>query len=64
MVLQCAVLIAVFVVLHLVDMDASANAKSVCTHIRDGLIYAMIGATALSGLQYVWKAVLLLREPA
>ena len=29
--------------------------------VRDGLIYAMIGATALSGLQYLWRAALLLK---
>jgi hypothetical protein len=28
---------------------------------RDGLIWAMLLATLLSGLQYVWRAALLLR---
>lgn len=62
--LQCAALLAVFVVLHLIDSGMSADVITFFTHARDALIYAMIGATALSGLQYLWRAAWLLREPA
>jgi CDP-diacylglycerol--glycerol-3-phosphate 3-phosphatidyltransferase len=48
MVLQCAALIAIFVALE--------STTEVFVKIRDGLIYAMLGATALSGLQYLWRA--------
>jgi CDP-diacylglycerol--glycerol-3-phosphate 3-phosphatidyltransferase len=59
MVLQCAALIAIFVVLGLQDPDANLGFLG---RLRDGLIYAMLGATALSGLQYLWRAAGLLRE--
>jgi hypothetical protein len=29
--------------------------------VRDGLIYAMLVATAFSGLQYLWRAASLLK---
>lgn len=48
--LQSAALVAVFVV-ELLPPAAEALAVA-----RDGLIYAMVAATALSGLQYFWKA--------
>jgi CDP-diacylglycerol---glycerol-3-phosphate 3-phosphatidyltransferase len=56
MVLQCAALLGVFLVLALNGRDASADALTILERVRDGLIYAMIAATALSGLQYVWRA--------
>ncbi len=51
--LQCAALFAIFVFLH-----ARTDFLAV---VRDVLIYAMLAATALSGLQYLWKAAALLR---
>ena len=33
-----------------------------CDHVRDGLIWAMLGATALSGAQYLWRAAHLLKS--
>jgi CDP-diacylglycerol--glycerol-3-phosphate 3-phosphatidyltransferase len=54
MVLQCAALIAVFVQLWL-----AADVR--LEMVRDVLIYAMLAATALSGLQYLWKAALLFK---
>lgn len=48
MVLQCAALIAIFMYL---EWKADW-----LVHVRDGFIWAMIGATALSGLQYLWRA--------
>jgi CDP-diacylglycerol--glycerol-3-phosphate 3-phosphatidyltransferase len=61
--LQCAALIAVFVYLHSVTLDDEAY-QDFFAMVRTGLVYAMLGATVLSGLQYLWRAVLLLKtEP-
>jgi CDP-diacylglycerol--glycerol-3-phosphate 3-phosphatidyltransferase len=62
--LQCAALFGVFAVLGVVEASASDGVTAFLTHVRDGLIYAMIGATALSGLQYLWRAALLLQRAA
>ncbi len=48
--LQSAALVAVFVV------ELRPPAAEALAVARDGLIYAMVAATALSGLQYFWKA--------
>jgi len=53
MVLQCAALIAIFIALH--------TPATALLWIRDILIYAMLTATALSGLQYLWRAFSILR---
>jgi CDP-diacylglycerol--glycerol-3-phosphate 3-phosphatidyltransferase len=53
--LQCAAVIAIFVVLLAYTPFLAA--------VRDGLIYAMLAATLLSGLQYLWRAAMLLRNP-
>jgi CDP-diacylglycerol--glycerol-3-phosphate 3-phosphatidyltransferase len=53
--LQCAALIAILLVKCLGD------AGGFLTAVQIGLIYAMLVATALSGLQYLWRALLLLR---
>jgi CDP-diacylglycerol--glycerol-3-phosphate 3-phosphatidyltransferase len=64
MVLQCAALIAIFVALKVPDWvgDPTLGAARIFAWVRDGLIYAMLAATALSGLQYLWKAASLLRH--
>jgi CDP-diacylglycerol--glycerol-3-phosphate 3-phosphatidyltransferase len=54
MVLQCAGLFAIFVYLRV--------ETTVFLVIRDVLIYAMLVATAFSGLQYLWRAAALLRH--
>lgn len=59
--LQCAALFAIFVALGVTAGGASEGTQVFFSRIRDGLIYAMIGATALSGLQYLWRAALILR---
>ncbi len=59
MVLQCAALIAIFIAL-----EAPAWAPAAVPAlgwIRDALIWAMLAATAWSGLAYLWKAASLLR---
>jgi CDP-diacylglycerol--glycerol-3-phosphate 3-phosphatidyltransferase len=60
MVLQCAALIAIFGALALRDADSS-NLKSAADGLRIVLIWAMLVATAVSGIQYLWRAAVLLR---
>jgi CDP-diacylglycerol--glycerol-3-phosphate 3-phosphatidyltransferase len=60
--LQCAALIAIFVELWLRPaVSAESGAAWFLRTARDGLVWAMVIATALSGLQYLWKAARLLR---
>ncbi len=54
MALQCAALMAIFVALQLLPHAFFQGAAA-------ALIYAMVIATALSGLQYLWKATALLK---
>jgi len=63
MTLQCAVLFAIFVVQ---DLPAWAEVGlapwlPLLTGLRDGCIYAMLLATALSGVQYLYRAAALLK---
>ena len=60
MTLQCAALFAVFVVFDLRNADQTLDPT--LKQIRDLLIWAMLAATALSGLQYLWRAFALLRK--
>ena len=53
--LQCAALIAILVVL------ACGTSNGFFRGVQVGLIYAMLVATALSGLQYLWRALVLLK---
>jgi len=66
MVLQCAALFAIFGSLWTKPTDDAApifseNFVGFIESVRDGLIWAMLAATALSGLQYLWRASSLLR---
>jgi CDP-diacylglycerol---glycerol-3-phosphate 3-phosphatidyltransferase len=54
--LQCAALIAILIVL------ATGATNAFLTIAEIALIYAMLVATALSGLQYLWRALILLRS--
>jgi CDP-diacylglycerol---glycerol-3-phosphate 3-phosphatidyltransferase len=56
MTLQCAALLAI---LYVLSLGASAGPWAA---VQAGLIWAMLIATALSGLQYLWRAMVLLRE--
>ncbi len=56
MVLQCAAVIAIFIVL----LDQAP--APVLVYIRNGLIYVMLLATILSGVQYIWRGAMLLRN--
>src|SRR5262249_19728540 len=51
--LQSAALIAIFLVPMFPE---ESTAHAVCADLRNGFIYAMVGATALSGGQYLWRA--------
>jgi CDP-diacylglycerol---glycerol-3-phosphate 3-phosphatidyltransferase len=55
MVLQCAALLTIFLALQMPD-------EVLLLWARTGLVYAMLAATALSGLQYLWRAAHLLRN--
>jgi CDP-diacylglycerol--glycerol-3-phosphate 3-phosphatidyltransferase len=59
MTLQCAALLAILCVLA---VGATGEPAGLWAVIQLGLIWAMLAATALSGLQYVWRALVLLRE--
>jgi CDP-diacylglycerol--glycerol-3-phosphate 3-phosphatidyltransferase len=54
MVLQCAALFAIFLALY--------EKNDVFDWARDILIWSMLMATALSGLQYLWRAFALLKK--
>jgi CDP-diacylglycerol--glycerol-3-phosphate 3-phosphatidyltransferase len=54
MILQCGALFAIFVALQ--------APTELFDWIRDGFIYAMLAATALSGLQYLGRAWMMVRE--
>jgi CDP-diacylglycerol--glycerol-3-phosphate 3-phosphatidyltransferase len=61
--LQCAALFGIFTALYLVqEQERFAALVQPVQMLRDGLIYAMLGATALSGLKYLWRAALLLKS--
>jgi CDP-diacylglycerol--glycerol-3-phosphate 3-phosphatidyltransferase len=57
--LQCATVIAIF--LSLGGTAWFPDLAHPCAVARDGLIYAMLAATLLSGLQYLWRAAALYR---
>lgn len=59
--LQCGALFAVFTYLWIRETEASASVISAFGIIRDGCIWSMLAATALSGMQYLWKAASLLK---
>jgi CDP-diacylglycerol--glycerol-3-phosphate 3-phosphatidyltransferase len=74
MVLQCAALLFIFLYLaYLVgfDLRLADSGPSLLVNqtnrlwasvVRDILVYAMTAITILSGLQYLWRATVLLRE--
>src|SRR5438105_3442958 len=50
--LQCAALFGIFTYLYLHERGASEGVDQFFAMVRDSLIYAMLVATALSGVQY------------
>jgi CDP-diacylglycerol--glycerol-3-phosphate 3-phosphatidyltransferase len=61
MVLQCAALISIFISLYAFSLDLPISGKQFFAVAGTALIWAMLTATALSGLQYLWRAALLLK---
>jgi CDP-diacylglycerol---glycerol-3-phosphate 3-phosphatidyltransferase len=61
MVLQCGALLAIFVALWVREAGAGESVRGGFDLLRDVFIYGMLAATALSGLQYLWRAALLLK---
>jgi CDP-diacylglycerol---glycerol-3-phosphate 3-phosphatidyltransferase len=61
MVLQCAALFAIFIALE-AGIHWSEEAARFFEMVRNGLVYAMLAATALSGLQYLWRAATILKN--
>jgi len=61
MVLQCAALIAIFVTLE--AQREQSEHVSWMRPTRDASIWAMLATTLLSGLQYLWRAASVLRNP-
>lgn len=60
MLLQCAALLAIFTSLYRAEfLDSAADALAL---IRNGLVYAMLAATALSGIEYLTRAARLLSK--
>ena len=57
MVLQCAALFAIFLALYEQNQDVFMWARDIC-------VWGMLIATALSGMQYLWKAFALLNKDA
>ena len=62
MVLQCAALFAIFLALGTLPLELSPSAHTTIDWGRAILVWAMLIATALSGLQYLWKAFALLNK--
>jgi CDP-diacylglycerol--glycerol-3-phosphate 3-phosphatidyltransferase len=62
MVLQCGALFAIFVVLKAMELEVQT--LSTLHAIRDAFIWSMLATTALSGLQYLWRAALVLKSDA
>jgi CDP-diacylglycerol--glycerol-3-phosphate 3-phosphatidyltransferase len=61
--LQCAALIGLFVALHVfLTLGYPEADLPLLAWVRDILVYAMLAATALSGLQYLWRAFALLKK--
>jgi CDP-diacylglycerol--glycerol-3-phosphate 3-phosphatidyltransferase len=59
MVLQCGALLAIFVALE--ARERAAESLPVWVFIQVAFIWSMLVATALSGLQYLWRAAMVLR---
>jgi CDP-diacylglycerol--glycerol-3-phosphate 3-phosphatidyltransferase len=57
--LQCAALIAIFIVLQ---VPTEHEWYPFLDWVKEVLIYAMLASTILSGLQYLWKSALLLKR--
>jgi CDP-diacylglycerol--glycerol-3-phosphate 3-phosphatidyltransferase len=60
MVLQCGALFAIFVALTAAESETAA--LLFWNFVRDVFIWSMLATTALSGLQYLWRAAMVLKS--
>jgi CDP-diacylglycerol---glycerol-3-phosphate 3-phosphatidyltransferase len=61
-ILQCAWLLAVLFYLAIREQPWAESVQASAEMLHYGLLYAMLAATILSGLQYCWKAIVLLHQ--
>src|SRR5262245_904090 len=61
-ILQCAWLLAVLFYLSILDQTWAESIQPWADKLHFGLLYAMLAATILSGLQYCWKATVLVNQ--
>jgi len=61
-ILQCAWLLAVLFYLMIREQPWAESIQGSAEMLHYGLLYAMLAATILSGLQYCWKAAALLHQ--
>jgi len=61
MILQCAALFSIFIALYALTLELPGALHQFFVLARIALIWAMLIATALSGLQYLWRAASLLK---
>jgi CDP-diacylglycerol---glycerol-3-phosphate 3-phosphatidyltransferase len=61
-ILQCAWLLAVLFYLSILNEAWADSFRPTAEMLHFGLLYAMLAATILSGLQYCWKATVLLNQ--
>lgn len=62
MILQCVAIIAILLVMTLRGQSWASEMIEPLAIVQSAIVYAMIGATIGSGLQYFWKAAKLMNE--
>lgn len=60
--LQCAALFGIFIVEYAASLAVAPALLGFLGAVRTGLLWAMLLATILSGLQYLWRAAVVLRR--
>jgi CDP-diacylglycerol--glycerol-3-phosphate 3-phosphatidyltransferase len=60
--LQCAALIGIFTYLFVLQVSGHPGFSVFLDWAKDVMIYAMLASTILSGMQYLWKAAMLLKS--
>jgi CDP-diacylglycerol--glycerol-3-phosphate 3-phosphatidyltransferase len=60
--LQCAALLSIFIAMQWGSSEAAEGVRWFLSTARDGLVWAMLASTALSGIQYLVRAALLLKN--
>jgi CDP-diacylglycerol--glycerol-3-phosphate 3-phosphatidyltransferase len=60
--LQCAALLVIFGVFKILEMQWAEGHEQALYGLRDVLLYITVGITALSGIQYLWRAAGFLKD--